>query len=126
MSRRRVPTDAAFDGMLKLAGFEPIGASGFFPAAGKRKLIYSTMLSRAVRAAEIRGRTAELAAIQDTATWTEPIDYRALERSDWPESAIRYEGPEGRRNPYIRILDRIPLQPRWRPPADAAVASSTV
>ena len=114
-----VPTHSALEGMLKLAGFDPIGNSGALPVGTERKVIYSTMLSRAVRPAELRNRSAELVYVQDTKKWTGPIDYRALERTDWPASAIAYNGPGGRRTPDPRILGKIPLQPPWTPQADA-------
>lgn len=118
-----IPTDAGLDGMLRLSSFDPLTRTDIpVPAESKmggggRQVIRSTILSKAALPANVRGRTAKLKDIHERKPWTGRIDYRALERPDWPESSIRYSGPEGPRPIDVRsFAPATPLQPRWTAP----------
>ncbi len=123
-----IPSATGLEGMLRLAGFDQLARIDLgVPKehVTDKTSIRMTTLNRAVRPADIRGRSEKLADIQEKAKWTGRIDYRALSADEWPESSISYTGPEGQRSLDVqKHITEAPLQPRWSPPESLATASS--
>ncbi len=120
-----IPSDVALEGMLRLASFDPIARIDISRPNTPMKRMYTTIVSRAVSPADVRGRSEKLVAIHSTEKSTGRISFPALSRPDWPVSPIKYSGPEGHRMLDINThISKTPLQPRWTPPSAAAGASA--